>query len=184
MSDTVYKGTSATQVMGADSPDTAGKVYYRLTLEHVNSYLALGFDLGWAPALVNAYAALQASTMVIPISAVPVDDGSDVAVMDVVVGPQGMYGNSVGDLVALLDGVSAFANVQSVERVRLGGVDATTQAQQRQAVADAAAAKVKANSITSTISGALGGVSTDIKWVVVGLIVLVLGYVYFTKRSS
>jgi hypothetical protein len=112
-----------------------------------------------------------------------VDDGSDAAVIDVVVAPQGI-GSSVGDLVALLDGASALVNVQSIERVRLGGVSSTTQAQDRQAVADATAKVVKANSVTGSLSSAISTVSTDIKWVIAGVIIVVIGYVYFTRRKS
>jgi hypothetical protein len=170
--------------MGADSPDSAGKVYYRLTLEHVNSWLMFGFDIAFGGALQNAYTALQASTMVIPVSATPRDDGSDVAVVDVVVSPQGMLGASVGDLVMMLDQVSSIVAVKSIERINLGGVDSTTQAQQRQQVADSAAKEVAANSITSSVTSFLGGWSTNLKFIVAGLLIIVVGYIYFTRRRS
>lgn len=179
-----YVGTSPTQVMGSDSPDSAGKVYYRLTVQHDTSMMSdlATFGLGFADGLVDVYSQLSASIMVIPTSPQPVDDGSGVAVIDVVVAPQGKS-NSVGDLVNLVNDASYSVALYRLERVKLQNVSTTTQASDRASTASSAAQAVESGGIVGTLKSWWQTIEGDLKWAVVGIGLLVVGYIYFTSRK-
>jgi hypothetical protein len=181
-----YVGTGPTTVMGGDSPDSAGKVYYRLTLEPPSDLfqesIAWGFQ-SFGDSLTAIYAALGGSSIVIPTSPAPVDDGTGVGIVDVAVAPQG-GGNSVGDLVNLVNGASYGAALFRLERVKLQNVSTTQQAQDRQSIATSAQAAASQTGIVATLKSWWTTIEGDLKWIIVGLGLLVVGYIYFTSRRK
>jgi hypothetical protein len=181
-----YVGTGPTQVMGSDNPDSAGKVYYRLTVQQNTDLFAESIAFGFqsfGDGLNAVYTALQGSSMVIPTSAKPIDDGSGAAVIDVVMAPQGIS-NSVGDLVNLVNQASYSVALYRLERVKLQNISTTQQAQDRaQAQAQGSAAAANTG-IMATLKSWWNTIEGDLKWVVVGIGLLVVGYFYFTSRKQ